>query len=199
MVEIGLEPQELFERVEQHKEVAEHLRVENERQREHKRSAITASILAVMAALGALLAGHAANDAILSQAKASDQWSYYQAKSTKAHLYELSKELVGVMPLSSPGSIQSTSTQNAIQRFDRKINEYSKEKDDIAKEARALEADSSLALRKHNDISVAISCFQIGIVLASVSILVQELWLYNGSILAGLLGLAFLVIGAVSK
>ena len=36
-----------------------------------------------LAAIAALLAGHAANEALLEQIKASDQWSYYQSKSIK--------------------------------------------------------------------------------------------------------------------
>ena len=53
-------------------------------------SAVTAAVLAVLAAIGSLLsAGHAVNQAILEQTKATDQWAFYQAKSTKSHVYQV--------------------------------------------------------------------------------------------------------------
>ena len=53
-------------------------------------SAVTAAVLAVLAAIGSLLSGHAVNQAILEQTKATDQWAYYQTKSTKGHVYHKS-------------------------------------------------------------------------------------------------------------
>src|SRR5881628_1323365 len=46
--------------------------------------ALTTAILAVLAAIAALLSGKHANEAMMSQIEASDQWGYYQAKSIKA-------------------------------------------------------------------------------------------------------------------
>ena len=54
---------------------------------------ISTAIIAVLAAVSTLMSGHYANealllknDAIFSQTKASDQWSYYQAKGIKHDL-----------------------------------------------------------------------------------------------------------------
>src|SRR5438445_666097 len=46
--------------------------------------ALSTAILAVLAAIAGLLSGKHANEAMMSQIQASDQWSYYQAKSIKA-------------------------------------------------------------------------------------------------------------------
>src|SRR2546427_13228713 len=46
--------------------------------------ALSTAILAVLAAIAGLLSGKHANEAMMSQIEASDQWSYYQAKSIKA-------------------------------------------------------------------------------------------------------------------
>src|ERR1700682_5014336 len=43
--------------------------------------ALSTAILAVLAAIAGLLSGKHANEAMMSQIEASDQWSYYQAKS----------------------------------------------------------------------------------------------------------------------
>src|SRR6266536_3721402 len=46
--------------------------------------ALSTAILAVLAAIAGLLSGKHANEAMMSQIEASDQWGYYQAKSIKA-------------------------------------------------------------------------------------------------------------------
>src|SRR5689334_7659677 len=46
--------------------------------------ALSTAILAVLASIAGLLSGKHANEAMMAQIEASDQWSYYQAKSIKA-------------------------------------------------------------------------------------------------------------------
>src|SRR3977135_2952993 len=50
--------------------------------------ALSTAILAVLAAISGLLSGKHANEAIMSQIEASDQWNYYQAKSIKASVLD---------------------------------------------------------------------------------------------------------------
>jgi hypothetical protein len=196
MSEEGPEPQELMEQVEHHKHAAEHGEHEEDagKKRFTKLSAITASVLAVLAALGSLLSGHAANEAILKQAQASDKWAYYQAKSTKSHIFEGSKFVVQAIA-EEEGKDNSPKVTKALQNFDEKIKKYDEEKDDIQKEAAAVEKESSELFEKHHNYSFGVACFQIGIVLASVGILVSGRLLYLGSVTAGVLGIIFTVIG----
>src|SRR5947207_13467905 len=46
--------------------------------------ALSTAVLAVLAAIAGLLSGRYVNEAMMNQIEASDQWSYYQAKSIKA-------------------------------------------------------------------------------------------------------------------
>src|SRR5258708_10759794 len=46
--------------------------------------ALSTAILAVLAAIAGLLSGQHANEAMMNQIEASDQWNYYQPKSSKA-------------------------------------------------------------------------------------------------------------------
>src|SRR5580693_10359834 len=46
--------------------------------------ALSSALLAGLAAVCSLLAGHHANEAMVDQIKASDQWAYYQAKGIKS-------------------------------------------------------------------------------------------------------------------
>ncbi len=190
-MEEGPEPQELFEQVERNLEEKES---EAAKKRFVMRSAITASILAVCAALGSLLSGHAANEAILKQAEASDQWSFYQAKSMKTHIFEGNKDVV-VAIAAEEGRSDSPQLAKVVKQFDERIAKYSKEKDDIQKDAQNIQKLSASEFEEHQRYSLGVACFQIGIVLASVAIMVSSPWLYFGSIGAGVVGVLFLING----
>src|SRR3989449_11535652 len=82
--------------------------------------ALSTAILAVLAALTGLLSGKHANEAMMSKIEASDQWSYYQAKSIKASVLEAKMSLSGV-----------TNEQDR-----EKATKYQEEQADIQKEAR---------------------------------------------------------------
>jgi len=195
MGEEGPEVTELLEQSEKNKHAVEHGHEgDAKRKRFTMMSAITASVLAVLAALGSLLSGHAANEAILKQSQASDKWAYYQAKSTKSHIFEGSKAVVQAIA-NEDGKIGSAAVTKTLKDFDDRIKKYDGEKDDISKEASATEKESAELFEKHHNYSFGVACFQIGIVLASVAILVASRYMYFGSIASGLLGLAFLVYG----
>src|SRR5512142_2050977 len=77
----------------------EHLHEKMEEEAEHKggwvaRVAVSSALLAVAAAVSALLAGHHANEAMLEQMQATDQWAFYQAKGIKASVVESKIEML---------------------------------------------------------------------------------------------------------
>src|SRR5882724_5483454 len=51
--------------------------------------AISTALMAVIAAIAGMMAGHHSNEALIEQIKASDQWAFYQAKSIKAEIRAL--------------------------------------------------------------------------------------------------------------
>ena len=60
---------------------------------------------AVLAVLAAVSSGQYANQfsrTILAQAEASDQWSFYQAKSIKRHLVQAQAELLTALAATAP-------------------------------------------------------------------------------------------------
>ncbi len=187
-MEEGPEPQEWVERAtEEHHHKQEH--GEGESRAEMMSSAITAAILAVMAAIGSLLSGHAANHAILGQTLATDQWAYYQAVSTRSHLYEVNAELLEALN----GGEKAAETMPKVEQLMKKSKNDAAKRDEIRKEAEHLVAESRLELTKHNRYSIGIAAFQVGIVLASVSILVKLRTLWYLSLAAGVVGFGYLV------
>jgi hypothetical protein len=157
----------------------------------HAVPAITAAVLAVLAALGSLLSGHAANQAILGMTEASDKWSYYQAKSTKGHLYEVGGEIVSAL---GPAA-QDKATAASVEHFRKEARRYEQEKAEIEAEAKHIQEDSSHEFHKHHLYALGVAAFQVGIVLASVSLLVRFKGLYALSLVAGIVGLVAVVMG----
>lgn len=198
--ELGPEPQELLEQTEHNKHHAEHGEHEEHEEGAEKaftmRAAICASILAVGAALASLLSGHAANEAILKATQASDQWAYYQAKSTKSHIFEGNKYVVEAMA-DVLGKTNSEAVAKAQKQFDANMDKFDKEKTEIQKGAEDLQHESNAEFNKHQKLSLAVACFQIGIVLSSVSIMVRARWLYLGSLLAGVIGVLYVAFGCL--
>jgi hypothetical protein len=157
-------------------------------------SAITAAVLAVLAAVGSLFSGHAANQAILDQTLATDQWSYFQAKSTRGHVAEANAEMLESLA-ALQGNAKPESIRPALDRLREQVKRYDREKEEVKAEAEQLEAESRREFAKHHRFAFGIAAFQVGIVLSSVSILVRYRPLYYLSVVAGVIGIGFLVAG----
>jgi TolB-like protein len=97
-----------------------HESAEQSGERWMSRVALSTAVLAVLAAIAGLLSGSHANEAMMDQIQASDQWSYYQAKSIKAAVLEAKLSLDGgiapgpqpATPLPSDNSIAVLPFQN---------------------------------------------------------------------------------------
>jgi Domain of unknown function (DUF4337) len=195
-VEEGLEPHEVIERTVEHHHHEEGHRHQSAEKRFLMLAAVSAAVLAVLAAIGSLLSGHAANQAILSQTQAADKWAYFQAKSTKGHLYEVSKDVVASLANLGNGLEKAN---EKLERFQRQAEKYDREKKAIQEEAEHLEQESRNEFYKHQQFALGIAAFQVGIVLASVSIMVRYRALLLISGLAGLGGLVFLALGLLTS
>jgi hypothetical protein len=162
----------------------------------HTVPAITAAVLAVLASLGSLLSGHAANEAILGMTRASDHWAYFQSKSTKGHLYEAAAEIVSALGQAALAAPEAKPDQ-AVARLRAEAKRYEGEKAEIEREAQRIQEESRHEFRKHLRFAVGVAAFQVGIVLASVSLLVPLKGLYALSLAAGAVGLVCLVLGVL--
>jgi len=186
----GLEPHELAERAVEHHQ---HAALHGGGRGGVIAPAVASAVLAVLAALGSLLSGDATNEALLQQLKASDTWSYYQATRLKDHVYDVSGQMLRAL-----GAAQATGTtpaKHVADSFLRKTRRYVAEENTLQSEARRAEAESRLHLSKHRHFAFAVACFQVGIVLASITILVRYRWLLAMSMLAGAVGIVFMAVG----
>ena len=146
-----------------------------------KYTSVSLVFIAVLAAIATQWAGKYSsrvlvelNNATFDQAKASDEWSYYQAKSIKQNLYEALREIAP----KSDGA-QSTDVFNA------KVARYESEKADVKKKAESLEQDrdnarkaATVASQHGAGAGTAVSIFQIAIALGSICLVTKKkpLW-----------------------
>ena len=79
-----------------------------------------------MSCSGSLLSGHAANQAILEQSQATDQWAYFQAKSTKQHIYEADKSVVAA--LAQLQGVDPARLDEQLKAFQQEVDRYKGEK-----------------------------------------------------------------------
>jgi hypothetical protein len=104
--------------------------------------ALTTVILAVCATLSTFKGGGFSTRAVLSQTQASDQWSYFQAKSIKGYLYEIQKERLELelktAVLKASHALEKE-YRGKIELYEKKIRKYDEEKAQIEKEARKFE------------------------------------------------------------
>lgn len=145
------------------------------------RVALSAAVLAVLAALASMLAGHHANEAIIEQLKASDQWAYYQSKGIKAGVLGTKVDLFNAL-----GKAPSEADAN-------KLEAYKKEQEEIKEKADELQSSGARHLQLHNILSRGVTCFQIGIALSAIAVLTRRKLLWIGSLLLGLTGVLFLI------
>jgi hypothetical protein len=145
--------------------------------------ALSTALIAVLAAITGLLAGEHADEAMLSQLHASDQWAFYQAKGIKSEILdENNKTLIafGKTPVAADVD---------------KIKENKKEQAEIKKKAEEAQAESNSHVAKHSVFARGITLFQISIAIGAISIIVKRRSLWLVSISFACIGIFFLIQG----
>ena len=134
-------------------------------------TAILATVGALFGYMGGATQTNASlfkNDAAIKKTEASDQWNYYQAKSSKQNLSELAMEL--------------TPAKNAF--YQDEIKRYKGEKAEIKAAAEKLEAESKHwdeqsdeQMHQHHRWAQATTVLQVAIAMAAIALLSRKKWL----------------------
>ena len=162
-----------------------------------KFSGTIAVITAILATVGALFsymggatqanAGLFKNNAAIKKTEASNQWNYYQSKSSKQNMAELALALV---------------PEDKRPGYKDEVERYKKEKAEIKLAAEKLETASTTwdqrsddEMHLHHRWAQATTALQISIALAAMALLTRRKWLEYG--MFGVAGLG-LVLGALA-
>ena len=160
--------------------------------------ALTTVIFAVCATLSTFKGGGYSTRSVLAQSQASDQWSFYQAKSIKGYIYETQKEKFELELKSSGAKMPKALFQEYEQKIDsyaKKIKKYDEEKKDIERGAKKFEGIKEDA-QKHSQIfGMAVIFLQIAILLSSIAALLKKRIVWIIGLVGGVFGLLYFVNG----
>ena len=159
--------------------------------------ALTTVVFAVCATLSTLKGGGFGSRAVMSQAQASDQWAYYQAKSIKGYVYDLQKEKFEMdLKASKPASRSlAADYQKKIDGYAEKIKKYDEEKAEIKKKAEDLERVRDEAQKHYGAFGLAAMFLQIAILLSSIAALMKQKYFWFLGLAGGCIGLVYFANG----
>lgn len=137
--------------------------------------ALSSACLAVIAAIASLMSGHAANEALLKQTRATDQWAYFQAKGNKAATRSAEADVLS--------ALNADPSRIAALRAD--VDKYGREQEEIRAEALGLERESKADLNRHEWFASTVTLLQVSIGLSAIGALVENRKIWLASIVAG--------------
>lgn len=175
------------------KQLVSEIRAEHVAEKEKQKSerwvryvSLTMVIIAVLAAIASLKGGGFStrtlkemNEATFNQTQASDQWSFYEAKSIKKALCETELDQLAL----------TASTDAAVtDKLKAKLEKYDKDMSDITATARKFEAArddarkvAASAAEHSKQMGLSITLFQIAIALGAMCMIVKKkpLWIVS--------------------
>jgi len=135
-----------------------------------------AVVTAVIATIGALFAyeggatqanaGLLKNDAAIKKTEASNQWNYYQAKSSKQNLSELALELVP--------EARKPFYQDEIKRYKAEKAEIKAAAEKLEAEAKDFDERSAAQMHQHHRWAQATTALQVAIAMAAIALLTKS-------------------------
>jgi hypothetical protein len=142
-----------------------------------KKVAVTMAIIAALLATVSVGAHIFANEELLLQQKASDQWAYYQAKSIRRYASEVARDSLASSPALS-------------EKYAKNSERYEHEGEEIQTEAKNLEKESEHKGKQSLRMEMGEVFLEIGIVFASLAILTKRPLIWAVSVVCALVGVA---------
>ena len=157
-----------------------------------------AMFTAIVATVGALFgymggatqsnAGLYKNNAAIKKTEASNQWNFFQAKSTKQSLAELARDL-------APDD-KKAFYQVKIERYDKEKTEIKLVADRLEANATEWDKKSDDQMHQHHRWAQSTTVLQVCIALAAIALLTKKKWVKYAMFAAGGIGLA---VGALAS
>lgn len=155
-------------------------------------TAVIATVGAIFSYMGGATQANAGlnkNNAAIKKTEASNQWNYYQAKSSKQNLSELAVEL-------APGAKKEF--------YEGEIKRYKTEKAEIKVAAEKLEAESKEwdhqsdeQMHQHHRWAQATTALQVAIAMAAIALMTKRKWLEWAMYGMGVVGLGIGTLAAL--
>jgi hypothetical protein len=178
-------------------------RVEHAEEASHhnKGIALLISVLALFLAFSETLGKSAQTAALTGTVQASDTWAFYQARNIRGTTVSTAKEAMEVEALSVTDPAAKAAFAKRIADWDKRVKRWESDPEkregmkELREKARGLEAKRDHELEQYHNYEIASAALQIGIVLASASIITSMTILAWFSGAAGIIGLVFMAFG----
>ena len=182
----------------EHAEDAEHAAHSN------KKIALVISVLALFLALSETL-GKSAQTAALSQnIEASDLWNFFQAKTIRQTVLRTAGETNAIELATIADPAAKAAMEKQIDTWKKTSDRYESDpssnegRKELTRRAQETEKRRDLNLAKYENYELASAAFQIGIVLASASVITGMMALVWGAGALGVIGLMFAGFGLLA-
>jgi Na+/glutamate symporter len=153
-------------------------------------TAIIATVGAIFGYMGGATQANAGlykNNAAIKKTEASNQWNYYQAKSSKQNLSELALEL-------APAA-KKEFYQDEIKRYKSEKSEIKAAAEKLEAQSKEWDEQSDEQMHQHHRWAQATTVLQVSIAMAAIALLSRRKWLEYVMYGAGAVGV---VIGALA-
>jgi Domain of unknown function (DUF4337) len=127
---------------------------------------------------------------VLNQAKASDQWAYYQAKNIRGHEDKLFANLTAITPASNAEALAKI-REEYLQEADR----YKDDQKEIEAEARKLENEVALEQKRADRFDLGEVFLEIALVITSITLLSGRRVFWHSGLIMGAIGVVLAVTG----
>ena len=155
-------------------------------------TAIIATIGAIFGYMGGATQANAGlykNNAAIKKTEASNQWNYFQSKSTKQSLAELARDL-------APDD-KKAFYQVKIERYEKEKGEIKLGADKMEAEATEWDHKSDEQMHQHHRWAQSTTVLQVSIALAAIALLTKKKWLEYAMFGAGGVGLVVGILAAL--
>ena len=154
-------------------------------------TAIIATVGAIFSYMGGATQANAGlykNNAAIKKTEAATQWNFYQAKSTKQSLAEMSRDLTLLEP-------DKAKYQSKIDRYDKEKSEIKLVAEKLETESTGWDKSSDEQMHEHHRWAQATTVLQVSIALAAIALLTRKKWLEYGMFALASVGL---IVGALA-
>ena len=144
-------------------------------------TAIIATVGAIFGYMGGATQANAGiykNNAAIKKTEASNQWNYFQSKSTKQSLAEMSRDL-------ATGEPEKAKYQAKVDRYEKEKNEIKAVAEKLEAEATAWDKQSDEQMHQHHRWAQSTTVLQVSIALAAIALLTKKRWLEVAMFVAG--------------
>jgi hypothetical protein len=128
----------------------------------------TMSVLAVLVAVTTVLGHRTHTEAVLEQAKASDQWNLYQAKKIRQYNTQLTVDLLGTLPVRD-----GAAAGKITDAYKAHLGKWNEDLKDEETEATKLEGEVRKSERHANRFDLGEALLEIGLVITSITLLTR--------------------------